>query len=109
MSKYGVISGLYFRVFGLNTEKILRTENKILCIQSQFTKKRTKNNFVFGDFSSKDSLRMYTTIIFKDHTGSNNSKLQCVVLISKTLRVLILKTLQVHYLDIFYFNITSAI
>ena len=108
MSKYGVISGLYFRVFGLNTEKILRTD-KILCIQSQFTKKRTKNNFVFGDFSSKDSLRMYTTIIFKDHTGSNNSKLQCVVLISKTLRVLILKTLQVHYLDVFYFNITSAI
>ena len=44
MSKYGVFSGLYFPVFGLNMEKSLR-------IQSEWRKIRTRKNSVFGHFS----------------------------------------------------------
>ena len=46
-SKYGVISGPYFPVFGLNTE----IHGVNLRIQSECRKIRTKNNSVFGQFS----------------------------------------------------------
>ena len=47
MSKYGVISGLYFPVFRLNTEIYFVN----LSIQSEYRKIRTRNNYVFGHFS----------------------------------------------------------
>ena len=47
VSKYGVISGPYFPVFGLNTE--IYEAN--LCIQSEYRKIRTRNNNGFGHFS----------------------------------------------------------
>ena len=50
MSKYGVISGPYFPVFGLNTE----IYGVNICIQSEYRKMRTRNNSVFGHFSRSD-------------------------------------------------------
>ena len=47
MSKYGVFSGPYFSVFGLNTE----TYRVNLRIKSEYRKIRTRKNFVFGHFS----------------------------------------------------------
>ena len=47
MSKYGLFSGPYFRVFGLNT-KIYRVN---LRIQSEYRKIRIRKNSVFGHFS----------------------------------------------------------
>ena len=47
VSKYGVISGQYFSVSGLNTEICWLN----LRIQSEYRKIRTKNNSVFGQFS----------------------------------------------------------
>ena len=47
MSKYGVNSGLYFPVFGLNTE----IYGINLHIQFEYRKIRTRNNSVFGHFS----------------------------------------------------------
>ena len=47
VSKYGVISGPRFPVFGLNME--IYSIN--LCIQSKYRKIRTRNNSVFGHFS----------------------------------------------------------
>ena len=46
-SKYGVFSGAYFPVFGLNT-KVFSVH---LRIQSEYRKIRTRNNSVFGHFS----------------------------------------------------------
>ena len=46
VSKYGVISGPYFPVFGLNTD-IYAVK---LRIQSEYRKIRTRNNSVFGHF-----------------------------------------------------------
>ena len=48
-SRYGVISGPYFPVFGLNTE--IYKVNSVR-IQSKYRKTRTRNNSVFGHFSS---------------------------------------------------------
>ena len=45
--RQGVISGLHFPVFGLNTEIYLVN----LHIQSEYRKIRTRNNSVFGHFS----------------------------------------------------------
>ena len=45
-SKYGVISGPYFPVFGLNTERYSISP----CIQSEYRKIWTRNNSVFGHF-----------------------------------------------------------
>ena len=53
MSKYGVISGPYFPVFGLNTEIYSIT----LRNQSEYRKIRTRSNSVFGHFSHSDKLR----------------------------------------------------
>ena len=47
VSKYGVISGLYFPAFGLDTE--IYEVN--LCIQSEYRKIWTRNNSAFGQFS----------------------------------------------------------
>ena len=47
MSKYGVISGPYFPVFGLNTENY----GVSLRIQSEYRKILTRNNSVFGNSS----------------------------------------------------------
>ena len=47
VSKYGVFSGPYFPVFGLNTE--IYSAN--LRIQSGYRKIRTRKNYVFGHFS----------------------------------------------------------
>ena len=50
VSKYGVISGPYFPVFGLNKE--IYEVN--LRIQSEWRKIRTRNNSVFGNFPPSD-------------------------------------------------------
>ena len=50
VSKYGVFSGSYFPVFGLNTE----IYTVYLCIQSEYRKIRTKKNSVFGHLHSVD-------------------------------------------------------
>ena len=55
MSKYGVISGPYFPVFGLNTE--IYSVN--ICIQSEYRKIQTRNNSVFGHFSRPENLGGY--------------------------------------------------
>ena len=47
MSEYGVFSGLYFPVFGLNTEIYFVN----LHIQSEYKKIRTRKKSVFGHFS----------------------------------------------------------
>ena len=47
-----VTSGLYFPVFGLNTEKY----SVNLRIQSEYKKIQTKNNSVFGHFSRSVAL-----------------------------------------------------
>ena len=52
VSKYGVNSGPLFPVFGLNTEIYLVN----LRIQSEYRKIRTRNNSVFGHFSSSVSV-----------------------------------------------------
>ena len=53
VSKYGVISGPYFPVFGLNTEIYFVN----LCIQSKYRKVRTRKNSAFGHFSRSATLR----------------------------------------------------
>ena len=55
MSKYGVISGPYFTVFGLNTEIYFIN----LRIQSKYRKIWTRNNSVFGHFSRSGGLWQY--------------------------------------------------
>ena len=52
VSKYGVIFGLYFPVFGLNTE--IYFVDLLLHIQSEYRKIQTRNNSVFGHFSRSD-------------------------------------------------------
>ena len=59
--KYGVFSGPYFSVFGLNTE-IYRVN---LRIQFKYRKIRTRKNSVFGHFSCGDYLRRYHFYDFK--------------------------------------------
>ena len=49
VSKYGVISGPYFPLFGLNTE--IYEVN--LCIQSEYRKIRIRNNTVFGHLTAQ--------------------------------------------------------
>ena len=51
VSKYGVFSGLYFPIFGLNTE--IYSVN--LRIQSKYRKIRTRKTSVFRDFSRSDT------------------------------------------------------
>ena len=59
VSKYGVISGSYFPVFGLNTE----VYEINLRIQSEWRKIRVRNNSAFGHFSRSgwDSFFWHTT------------------------------------------------
>ena len=63
VSKYEVISGPYFPVFGLNTERY----GVSLCIQSEYKKIRTRNNSAFEHLlcieSDKDNrLRLMATL-----------------------------------------------
>ena len=51
-SKYRVISGSYFPVFRLNTQRY----SVSLRIQSEYRKIRTRNNSVFGHFSRSISI-----------------------------------------------------
>ena len=54
MPKYGVISGPYFPVFGLNEIYFVN-----LRIQSKYRKIRTRNNSIFGHFSPSESYIRY--------------------------------------------------
>ena len=56
VSRYGVISGPYFPVFGLNIE----IYSVILRIQSEYRKIRTRINSVFGHFSIEN---MFFTVV----------------------------------------------
>ena len=58
VSKYRVISGPYFPVFGLNTE----IYEVSLYIQSGYRKIWTSNNSVFGHFSSSDYAPNYENL-----------------------------------------------
>ena len=69
VSKYGVFSGPYFPVFGLNTGRYLS-----LRIQSECGKVRTRKNSVFGHFSRSVSngskllaLKVYGHDCFENH------------------------------------------
>ena len=53
VSKYGVISGPYFPVFGLNTQ--IYEVN--LIIQSKYRKIRTRNNSAFGHISRSECIK----------------------------------------------------
>ena len=69
MSKYRVISGAYFPVFGLNTEIYN------LRIQSECRKTRTRNNSVFGYISRIDVVdekEMVKTITADDEYTRHN-------------------------------------
>ena len=57
LSKYGVFSGPYFPVFGLNTE----IYGVNLRIQSEYRKMRTRKNSVFGHFSCSVLLSRFPT------------------------------------------------
>ena len=69
MSKYGVFSGPYFPVFGLNTD--IYSVN--LRIQSKYRKIRTRKNSVFGHFSSSvkdkeilsDDIKYYPQVLIE--------------------------------------------
>ena len=60
VSKYGVISGPYFPVFGVNTE--ICSVN--LRIQSEYRKIWTRNNSVFGHFSRSVRFRFQVLFVF---------------------------------------------
>ena len=60
MSKYGVFSGPYFPVFGLNTD--IYSVN--LCSQSKNGKIRTRKNSVFGHFLCSECL--YSQVQLKE-------------------------------------------
>ena len=55
VSKYGVFSGPYFPVFGLNTE--IYSVN--LRIQSKYRKLRTRKNSIFGHFSRSNTYILF--------------------------------------------------
>ena len=67
VSKYGVISGPYFPVFGLN----MKIYGVNLSIQSEYRKIRTRNNSIFGHFSCSDRYlhemlyQLYFSVLFK--------------------------------------------
>ena len=61
VSKYGVISGPYFPVFGLNTE-IYDVNPHILF---EYRKIRTRNSSVFGQFSR-------SAVVTRDNNGNDN-------------------------------------
>ena len=61
VSKYGVFSGPYFAVFGLNTE----INGVNIRIQSEYGKIRTRNNSVFGHFSHSVVLIKSTKLVAK--------------------------------------------
>ena len=70
VSKYGVISGPYFPVFGLNME--IHEVN--LRIQSEYRKIRTRNNSVFGHISRSENVLNSSSftalrIVAKFHSG----------------------------------------
>ena len=65
VSKYGVFSGPYFPIFGLNTE--IYSVN--LCIQSEYRKIRTRKNSVFGYFSRSESITT-NYIIFQGYLSN---------------------------------------
>ena len=73
VSKYGVFCGLYFPLFGLNTERCF----VFLHIQSECGKIRTRRNSVFGHISHSDicnciyiyvysSVHIYTYVYYQD-------------------------------------------
>ena len=61
VSKYEVLSGLYFHVFGLNTE----TYGVNLRIQSKYRKIQTRKNSVFEHLSRSDKVKKSTVQYFR--------------------------------------------
>ena len=54
-SKYRVISGPCFSVFGLNAER----NGASLCIESEYRKMQTRNNSIFGHFSHSEYCTLF--------------------------------------------------
>ena len=64
VSKYGVFSGPHFPAFGQNTERYSIS----LRIQSEYGKKRTRKNSVFGHFSrSVRNIHKWITVLNDFH------------------------------------------
>ena len=60
VSKYGVFSGPYFPVFGLNTEIYF----VFLRIQCEYRKIRTRKNYVFKHFSRSVGASFFSWLLF---------------------------------------------
>ena len=77
-SKYGVTSGLYFPVFGLNTE--IYSAN--LRIQSKYRKIWTRNNSVFGHFSRSEFYKwpqIYSEYYKERHIFTKKLHRRCLI------------------------------
>ena len=81
VSKYGVISGTYFPVFGLNTERYSGITPVSHGIQSEYRKIRTRNSPLSGHFSRSDGYfssdirkclfrRLFLESCFQNHPDS---------------------------------------
>ena len=79
MSNYGVISGPYFPVFGLNTEIYFVN----LRIQSEYRKIQTRNNSVFRHFSCSENFDENT--FFKDFFTMSSYSFRIVLCFLKNL------------------------
>ena len=102
MSKYGVFSGPYVPVFGLNTEIYLN-----LRIQSEYRKMRTKKISVFGHFSRRGTVftqrhclhaEAESFTFFRTDNNYGNIKLK-----SSTTVVLVMTCLGVQFNIIYFF------
>ena len=75
MSKYGVISGPYFPVFGLNTENY----GVNLRIQSWPRKMRTRKNSVFGHFSRSENNEILYVLKQSNHPPSITKQIPSII------------------------------
>ena len=114
MSKYGVFSGLYFSVLGLNTE-IFTVDLRIL---SECGKMRNRKNFLLGHFSrsvclSHSSLFLisFTSDHFSEHLWafSNSSYSVCSnVTTNPSMNLIFHKPYYIHALFMFTPSTTSS-
>ena len=88
VSKYGVFSGPYFPVFGLNME--ICGVNYYNRIQSEYRKIWTRRNSVFGNFSRSENLGSFSFTrhrnfhnLMKPFFGSFAFKLLIILIVSK--------------------------
>ena len=110
VSKYGVISGPYFPVFGLNTE----IYGVNLRIQSKYRTIRTRNNSVFGQFSRNGNPKLYQYLfrIFEHTSNHYFSKLyQMTTSVEKPACINLIRNLikDLSYLDLLIRNLQKQL